>query len=139
MDAAEAVAGRHPLADEVERFLAEFGQTQSALDDAVYSGFSHRLLHQARSPAPATAAKVRTWMAEIREAEPERFREAAALIRADQGYVTMTPGGQIERAPVRVAHSRLHRMIEQGWLVPTGDALLAEVHSQSYKLSSLAQ
>lgn len=138
MDAAEAATERHPLADEVERFLAEFGQTQSALDDAVYSGFSHRLLIRGLKPMAQTIAIVRQWMAEIREAEPERFREAAALIRAEEGYVTMTPGGQIERAPARVAHSRLHRMIEQGWLVPTGDALLAEVHSQSYKLSSLA-
>ncbi len=127
------------FADEVRAFLAEFGQTKNALDGAVYPSFAYRLLHQARNPAPATVAKARAWMAEIREAEPERFREAAALIRAEEGYILMTPGGYIDKAPLGVAHSRLHRMIEQGWLVPTGDALLAEIHSQSYKLSSLAQ
>jgi hypothetical protein len=126
------------FADEVRAFLAEYGQTQTAMDIAVYPSFAHRLLIRGRSPAPATIAKARAWMQEIRESEPEEFRKAAALIRAEGAYVTMTPGGQIEKAPARVAHSRLHRMIEQGWLVPTGDALLAEVHSQSYKLSSIA-
>lgn len=127
------------FADEVRAFLAEYGQTQNALDVAVYPNFAHRLLLKGRQPVPTTIAKARAWMQEIREAEPERFREAAVLIRAADGYITMTPGGEIEKAPAKVAHSCLYRMIEQGWLVPTGDALLADVHSQSYKLSSIAQ
>jgi hypothetical protein len=127
------------FADEVRAFLAEFGQTKNALDGAVYPSFAYRLLLKGRSPAPATVARARAWMAEIRDSESEEFRKAVALIRADEGYITLTPGGDIEKAPAKVTHFRLHRMIEQGWLVPTGDALLAEVHSQSYKLSSLAQ
>lgn len=126
------------FADEVRAFLAEYGQTQGALDIAVYPSFAYRLLLQGRMPAASSIAKARTWMEEIRESEPEEFRKAAALIRAEGAFITMSPGGQIEKAPGKVAHSRLRRMIEQGWLVPTGDALLAEVHSQSYKLSSIA-
>ncbi len=127
------------LADEVREFLAEYGLTKGALDRAIYPSFSHRFLTQGQGVAPRTIVKIRAWMEKVREEEPDLFREAARRIRLDGGFIAMSPGGKIEQAPPKVPHARVQRMIAQGWLVPTGDTLLAEVPSQTYKLSSLSQ
>jgi hypothetical protein len=126
------------FADEVRAFLAEYGQTRSALDAAVYSGFSWRILIKGHSALPATITKVRTWMEDVRAEESGRFREAVERIRAAGGFIIVSPAGKIEVAPDEILRPRLYRMIREGWLVPMGDTLLPEVYSQTYKLSSIA-
>ena len=126
------------LADEVRAFLAEFELAKNQLDNGVYPGFAFRLLTCGVTPRASSVRACRDWMARVRADEPERMRVAAALIRADDGYVCMTPGDGIERAPAGVSDARIRRMIATGWLVPSGDAMFGTT-SQTYKLSSLAE
>lgn len=125
------------FAGEVRAFLDEFGLTMNALDRGVYPSFTHRLLVKNVNPHKSSIQAARLWMHMVREDEPERMREAAATICAAGGFITMTPGGEIEKAPDGIPHARLRRMMTAGLLVPSGDAMFG-VTSQTYRLSDLA-
>jgi hypothetical protein len=138
MDIAEAAVERHPLAERVEKFLAEFGVSRSAFDRATYPSFTYRLLRANLHPRLPAVLKAEMYMTECRVDEPEKLREACVYVRAMGGYIIMSPSGEIQNAPANVPEPRLRRMIEEGLLVPTGDSLLDEIPSQTYKLSSIA-
>jgi hypothetical protein len=136
MTVAETIE-RHPLAEEVEKFLHDFCQYKHALDREVYTGFTYHLL-SGRQPRKGAILRTQNWMLGVRAAEEEAMRKACASVRAIGGYITMTPAGEIDTAPADVPHPRLRRMIAEGFLVPGDDALIDGVSSQSYRLSSIA-
>jgi hypothetical protein len=125
------------LLEELEAFLVEFSLAPYAVDKAIYTHFLARL-RAGMKPFPQTIVEARRWMAELRAEEPKRISEAAAAIRGADGFIALTPGGEILCAPDGVDHKRLKRMIEQGVLVPSGDSMFG-VASQTYKPSSLAR
>jgi hypothetical protein len=129
---------RHPLAEQVEAFIAEFGVSRASFDRATYASFTQRLLEKGLHPHPSTVAAAELHMVMCRAEEPEKMSDACQYIRAVGGYITVSPGGQIQHAPANVPEPRLRRMIDAGILVPTGDSLLDEIPSQTYKLSSIA-
>jgi hypothetical protein len=129
---------RHPLAQQVEEFLKEFGVSRMSFDNAVYVGFTERLLAKNARPRPKACLAAELHMTTVRADEAKKLVEACKFIRAVGGYITMSPGGSIEHAPANVPEPRLRRMIADGLLVATGDTLIDGVPSQSYKLSAIA-
>lgn len=134
----EETIERHPLADQVEKFIAEYGVSRTSFDRAVYTSFTYRLLDRGAQPRKPAILKAELHMTMCRAEEPGKMAQACECVRAIGGYITMSPTGEIEIAPANVPESRLRRMIDQGLLVPTGDSLLDEIPSQTYKLSSIA-
>ena len=124
------------LLEDIEAFIIEFDLTANAVDrGAAYSAFVSRL-RAGLVPSVKTIIAVRAWMNEVRAGDIESIRAAASAIKRADGFITVTPGGEIDSAPDGLDDKRLKRMIEKGILVPSGDAMFG-VASQTYKVSSV--
>jgi hypothetical protein len=127
------------LLEEIETFLTEMSVAPCAFGvRACKSGHLVPELRQGRQCRPATIAKIRAYMQEVRDEEGNRVAEAARLIARQGGFITFKSDGEFEMIPDGADESRLRRMIAAGLLVPSGDSMFGTV-SQTYKLSVLAQ
>ena len=126
------------LLAEIETFLTEMSVAPCAFGvRACKSGHLVPELRQGRQCRPATIAKIRAYMQEVRD-EGNRVAEAARLIARQGGFITFASDGRFEMIPHGANEHRLRRMIAAGILVPSGDSMFGAV-SQTYKLSVLAQ
>lgn len=127
------------LLAEIETFLTEMSVAPCAFGvRACKSGHLVLELRQGRQCRPATIAKIRGYMQEVRDAEQGRVAEAIRVINKIGGFITFKSNGDIDSAPDDIDEHRLRRMIKAGLLVPSGDSMFGTV-SQTYKLSVLAQ
>lgn len=123
------------LLQEIEAFLVEMSVAPCAFGvRACKSGHLVPELRRGRQCRPATIAKIRAYMQEVRDEEDNRIAEAARLIARQGGFITFRSDGEFELIPDGADEHRLRRMIAAGLLVPSGDSMFGAV-SQTYKLA----
>lgn len=128
-----------PLLEEVETFLAEMSISPSAFgESAVRSGHLVAKLRGGRQCRPATIARVRAYMQEVRDEEGGKVAETARAVARLGGFITFRSDGEFDSIPDGVDEHRLRRMIAAGLLVPSGDSMFGAV-SQTYRLSAIAR